>query len=157
MIIGYKAVNPSCNSKTPYLRSRFLIWRTANILQQSRLLGRLNKNAVESVVDGIPCTSFQNPGSDFAFGNCHPKAHSNCHECSHFPVSPNIQRGRNFTFDNFEMNCSFTNTNNSGSFGAINPFLPTYLGYKSFIKAKSLLLHHINRCSIFYHYILMTW
>ena len=77
MIIGYKAVTPSCNSKTPYLRSKFLIWRTANILQQSRLLGRLNKNAVESVVDGIPCTSFQNPGSDFAFGNCHPKAHSN--------------------------------------------------------------------------------
>ena len=81
--------------KTPYLRSRFLIWRTANILQQSRLLGRLNKNAVESVVDGMPCTSFENPGSDFAFGNCHPKAHSNCHECSHFPVSQNIQRGRN--------------------------------------------------------------
>ena len=56
-----------------------------------------------------------------------------------------------FTFDNFEINCSFTSTNNSGSFGAINPFLPTYLGYKSFVKAKSLLLHHINRCSIFYH------
>ena len=46
-----------------------------------------------------------------------------------------------FTFDNFEINCSFTNANNSGSFGAINPLLPTYLGYKSFIKAKSLLLH----------------
>ena len=86
MIIGYKAVTPSCNSKTPYLRSRFLIWRTANILQQS--------------------------------------------------------------FDNFEINCSF---DNSRSFEAINPFLPTYLGYKSFVKAKSLLLHHINRCSIFYH------
>jgi hypothetical protein len=35
----------------------------------SWLLGRLNKNAVESVVDGILCASFQNPGSDFACAN----------------------------------------------------------------------------------------
>ena len=33
-----------------------------------------------------------------------------------------------FTFDNFEINCSFTSTNKSGSFGAINPFLPHIWG-----------------------------
>ena len=113
MIIGYKAVNPSCDSKTPYLRSKFLIWRTANILQQSRLLGRLNKNAVESVVDGIPCTSFQTHAVTLHLEIVIQKRTVIGMNALIFRSVQIFNVGEIcFTFDNFEINCSVTSTNN---------------------------------------------